>query len=149
VNLAGATVAATSRLSRAAAWQRFGGGEFAEAGIGLLDIGFGLRADPLGVLFAMVAGVLWLITTVYAIGYMSHAADRARFFGFFSICVGSAIGIALSANLLTFFIFYETLTLATYPLVVHSGTPAALKGGARTSRTRSRPAPRSRWESCG
>jgi len=60
---------------------------------------------------------------------MSHAADRARFFGFFSICVGSAIGIALSENLLTFFIFYEILTLATYPLVVHSGTPAALKGG--------------------
>ena len=130
VNLLGAGGAAVAALACVvSAWERFASGEFVEASIALLDIGFGLRADPLGVVFAAVAGVLWLITTVYAIGYMSHSADRARFFGFFSICVGSAIGIALSANLLTFFVFYETLTLATYPLVAHSGTPAALKGG--------------------
>lgn len=95
----------------------------------LLGIGFGLHADGLGVLFAVVAASLWLLTTVYATGYMSHANDRARFFGFFAICVGSAIGIAFAANLLTLFVFYEALTLATYPLVVHSGTQAALKGG--------------------
>ncbi len=139
-NLAGAALTAGAVVACAvSAWQRFGGGPFAEGSIALLDIGFGLRADPLGVVFAVVAGVLWLVTTVYAIGYMSHASDRARFFGFFSICVGSAIGIALSANLLTFFVFYETLTLATYPLVAHSGTPAALRGG-RTYLTYALPA---------
>lgn len=98
-------------------------------GIPLLGTSFGLAADRLGALFAVVAAVLWLVTTVYATGYMSHASDRARFFGFFSVCVGSAIGIALSANLLTLFVFYEALTLATYPLVVHSGNAAAIKGG--------------------
>lgn len=95
----------------------------------LLDIGFGLMADRLGVLFALLASSLWLVTTIYATGYMASAKDKARFFGFFAICVGSAIGIALSSNLLTLFIFYEALTLATYPLVVHKGTKAAIRGG--------------------
>ena len=138
-NLGGAGLTVVAVLAAAAAAYAGAPDAYPTAGIALLDIGFALRADLLGTLFAVVAGVLWLVTTVYAIGYMSHASDRARFFGFFSICVGSAIGIALSANLLTFFIFYETLTLATYPLVVHSGTPAALKGG-RTYLTYALPA---------
>ncbi len=102
-----------------------------EATIGtpLLGFSLGLAIDRLGALFAVVAAGLWLVTTVYATGYLSHGSERARFFGFFAVCVGSAIGIALSANLLTLFVFYEALTLATYPLVVHSGSPAALKGG--------------------
>ncbi len=130
VNVVGAAGTAVAVLACAAsAWQGRAGGPLASAGIGLLDIGFGFEADMLGAVFAVVAGVLWLVTTVYAIAYMSHSPDRARFFGFFSICVGSAIGIALSENLITFFVFYEMLTLATYPLVVHSGTPAALRGG--------------------
>ena len=129
VNLTGASVTAVAVLATARSALTGAPDAYAGVGIPLLDIGFALRADLLGVVFAVVAGVLWLITTVYAIGYMSHSSDRARFFGFFSVCVGSAIGIALSANLLTFFIFYETLTLATYPLVVHAGTPAALSGG--------------------
>lgn len=138
-NLVGAGVTVAAVVACASAAWASTPNTHPTAGIALLDIGFALRADLLGSLFAVVAGVLWLITTVYAIGYMSHASDRARFFGFFSVCVGSAIGIALSANLLTFFIFYETLTLATYPLVVHSGTPAALKGG-RTYLTYALPA---------
>ncbi|HET6497993.1 MAG TPA: proton-conducting transporter membrane subunit [Coriobacteriia bacterium] len=129
VNLTGAAVTVAAVLACAAAAWAGAPDRYPTIGIELLDIGLALRADLLGTLFAVVAGVLWLVTTVYAIGYMSHARDKARFFGFFSICVGSAIGIALSENLLTFFVFYEVLTLATYPLVVHSGTPAALKGG--------------------
>ncbi len=127
--LAGAAATAAAAVACAGSALISAPGEYAEVGFGLLEIGFVLRSDPLGVVFAVVAGCLWLVTTVYATGYMSRSSDRARFFGFFSICVGSAIGLALSANLLTFFVFYETLTLATYPLVVHSGTPAALKGG--------------------
>lgn len=100
-------------------------------GIPLLGTRFALTADRLGVVFAVVATVLWIITTVYATGYMSHGKDKARFFAFFAICVGSAVGIALSSNLLTLFVFYEVLTLATYPLVAHNGNAAAVRG-ART-----------------
>jgi multicomponent Na+:H+ antiporter subunit D len=87
-----------------------------------------LHADALSVLFATLSTVLWLITTVYAIGYLEHSPNRSRFFGFFSLCVSATVGIALAGNLLTFVIFYEILTLATYPLVAHRGTPEATRG---------------------
>ncbi|MCB8888775.1 proton-conducting transporter membrane subunit [Vreelandella malpeensis] len=92
-------------------------------------IDFVLRADALGVMFAGLSSILWLCTTVYAIGYLEGAANRKRFFGFFSLCVTSTLGIALAGNLFTFLIFYEMLTLSTYPLVVHAGTQKALAAG--------------------
>jgi multicomponent Na+:H+ antiporter subunit D len=87
-----------------------------------------LQADTLSVLFVTLSTVLWLITTVYAIGYLEHSPNRSRFFGFFSLCVSATVGVALAGNLLTFVIFYEILTLATYPLVAHRGTPDATRG---------------------
>ncbi len=88
-----------------------------------------LRADFLALLFGALSAVLWLITTVYAIGYLEGSPNRSRFFGFFSLCVAATMGIALAGNLLTFFVFYELLTVVTYPLVVHRGTAKALAAG--------------------
>ena len=90
---------------------------------------FALRVDQLGLFFATLSGVLWLITTLYAIGYLEGGKHRRRFFAFFSFCITAATGIALSGNVITFFIFYEFLTLSTYPLVVHSGTDNAVNAG--------------------
>ena len=90
-----------------------------------------LRADTLAMLFVALSAALWLLTTVYAIGYLEGAPHRSRFFGFFSLCVTATVGIALAGNLVTFFLFYELLTLSTYPLVVHRGTPKSLAAGAR------------------
>ncbi len=87
-----------------------------------------LSADALSVLFVTLSTVLWLVTTVYAIGYLEHSPHRSRFFGFFSLCVTATVGLALAGNLMTFVIFYEALTLATYPLVAHRGTPDAAHG---------------------
>ncbi|BBI72803.2 hypothetical protein HAALTHF_24380n [Vreelandella aquamarina] len=92
-------------------------------------VDFVLRADALGVMFAGLSSLLWLCTTIYAIGYLEGAANRKRFFGFFSLCVTSTLGVALSGNLFTFLIFYEMLTLSTYPLVVHAGSAKALAAG--------------------
>lgn len=88
-----------------------------------------LHADALTLLLATLSAALWLVTTVYAIGYLEDSPDRCRFFGFFSICVAATTGVATAGNLLTFLIFYELLTLATWPLVVHRGTPEALRAG--------------------
>jgi multicomponent Na+:H+ antiporter subunit D len=88
-----------------------------------------LRADPFSMLFITLSAVLWLATTIYAIGYLETDADRRRFFGFFSLCVSSTMGIAMAGNLVTFFLSYELLTLSTYPLVVHRGTPRSLSAG--------------------
>lgn len=88
-----------------------------------------LRADSFALLFVSLSTVLWLVTTIYAVGYLEDSPQRSRFFGFFSLSVTSTMGIAMAGNLLTFFVFYELLTLSTYPLVVHDGTPAALRAG--------------------
>ncbi|MBX3187224.1 MAG: monovalent cation/H+ antiporter subunit D family protein [Labilithrix sp.] len=88
-----------------------------------------LRADSFSLLFVSLSAILWLATTVYAVGYLEGSPHRSRFFGFFSLCVASTMGIALAGNLITFFVFYEMLTLSTYPLVIHRGTPEALRAG--------------------
>ncbi|MDP2238869.1 MAG: proton-conducting transporter membrane subunit [Burkholderiales bacterium] len=92
-----------------------------------LDLVF--KADALGLLFITLSAILWLLTTLYAIGYLEGAPRRSRFFGFFSLCVTATMGIAMAGNLFTFFVFYELLTLSTFPLVVHRGTNQAMKGG--------------------
>lgn len=88
-----------------------------------------LRADSLSLLFIALSSILWLLTTIYAIGYLEGSPHRSRFFGFFSLCVTSTAGVALSGNLITFLLFYELLTLATYPLIVHRGTEVARRAG--------------------
>ena len=87
--------------------------------------------EPLGMIFALIASFLWFVTIVYSIGYMrGHNEDhQTRFFCCFAIAIGSVMGVAFADNLFTLFIFYEVLTLSTYPLVTHSGTEGAKKGG--------------------
>ncbi len=92
-----------------------------------------LRVDPLGLLFALVASTLWLLTSVYSVGYMRAGGydNQTGYFASFAVCVSATIGLAFAANLLTFFVFYEMLTLATYPLVVHNRTPEARAAGRK------------------
>lgn len=96
----------------------------------LPDIDLMLKADALSVMMTTLSGLLWFLTTLYAIAYLeSSPQSRSRFFGFFSLCVSSTIGIALAGNLFTFLLFYEMLTLSTYPLVVFRGTPESMHAG--------------------
>jgi multicomponent Na+:H+ antiporter subunit D len=90
-----------------------------------------LRVDALSLLFVTLSAFLWLLTTIYAISYLGHGENLSRFFGFFSLCVAATTGIALAGTLVTFFIFYELLTLSTWPLVVHKGDAASLAAGKR------------------
>ena len=86
-----------------------------------------LRVDQLSVFFAALSSILWLLTTIYAIGYLKGKKHRSRFFGFFSLCVTATVGISFSGNLITFLIFYEMLTIVTYPLLAHWGNPESLR----------------------
>mgnify|MGYP001807448042 FL=1 len=90
-----------------------------------------LQIEPLGLLFALIAAVLWVATTVYAIGYMRGHGEQhqTRFYAFFAIAISATMGVALAQNLFTLFLFYELLTLSTYPLVTHAGTDEAKRGG--------------------
>jgi len=103
--------------------------------IHILDLAPGLplalKADPFGVFFAVIASGLWIFTSFYSIGYMRGAKEKhqTRYFASFAVCLSATIGIAFSANLLTFILFYEALTLATYPLVIHKENKEAIKAG--------------------
>jgi multicomponent Na+:H+ antiporter subunit D len=90
-----------------------------------------LRADPLGVLFALVASTLWIATTVYSIGYTRAEREHAqtRYFAAFALCLFATAGLALAGNLLTFFGFFELITIAAYPLVVHRESAEATRAG--------------------
>lgn len=92
---------------------------------------FDFRIEPLGMLFSLVAGYLWLVTTIYSIGYMRghHEKNQTRFYACFAVAIAAAMGIAYADNLFTLFVFYEILTLSTYPLVTHAGTKEAKLGG--------------------
>lgn len=97
----------------------------------LPGVEFSLLGDALALLFVTLSAVLWLLTTVYAIGYLEGSPNRTRFFSFFSLCVTATTGLAMAGDLLTFIVFYEALTWTTYPLVIHRGTPEAVRGGRR------------------
>ena len=90
------------------------------------------NVEPLGMLFACIASGLWIINSLYSIGYMrgNQEKNQTRFYIYFTIAISSSMGIAFAGNMFTLFIFYEILTLSTYPLVAHKQSPEA-KSGAR------------------
>ncbi len=92
-------------------------------------IDLALAASKPALLFVSLSAFLWLLTTIYAIGYLEGSPHRSRFFGYFSLCVASTMGIALADNMLTFLIFFELLTISTWPLIVHRGTDEARRAG--------------------
>ncbi len=89
------------------------------------------KVEPLGAMFAVIASGLWLVNSVYSIGYMRghNEKNQTRFYMSFAVAISAAIGVAFAANLFTLFIFYEILTLSTFPLVTHYGDEKARKGG--------------------
>lgn len=95
------------------------------------NVSFSLAVDTMSVVFGCLVSVLWVFTTFYAFGYMSHEGKEVRFFTFFTIAMGVTMGLALSATPVTMYLFYELLTFITYPLVTHSETPEAMKAGRK------------------
>lgn len=94
-----------------------------------LDIHF--EIEPLGMMFACIASGLWILNSIYSIGYMraKKEPNQTRFYACFALAIFGALGVATAGNMMTLFIFYEVLTVSTYPLVAHSGTPEARRSG--------------------
>jgi len=99
----------------------------------LPQVHFGFRVDAFGLLFAITASSLWILVSIYSIGYMRALQEHAqtRYYFCFALAILGAVGVALSGNLVTMFIFYEILTLSTYPLVAHEQSPEALFAGRK------------------
>ncbi len=90
-----------------------------------------LALEPLGMLFALIASSLWIVNSLYSIGYMrgNQEERQTSFYVFFAVALSATLGIAFAGNLFTLFLFYELLTLVTYPLVTHKRDDAALAAG--------------------
>jgi multicomponent Na+:H+ antiporter subunit D len=97
----------------------------------LPGISIAFRVEPLGILFALVASALWIVNSIYSIGYMrgNREPHQTRFYACFALALAATMGIAMAGNLLTLFLFYEMLTLVTWPLVTHHGDAGARSGG--------------------
>ncbi|MEM9210670.1 MAG: proton-conducting transporter membrane subunit, partial [Pseudomonadota bacterium] len=93
-----------------------------------IEIAF--HVEPLGMMFAVIASGLWILTHIYGVGYMRGNNEKAhgRFFASFALAISAVLALAFSANLFTLFLFYEILTVSTYSLVAHKGTPEAVRG---------------------
>jgi multicomponent Na+:H+ antiporter subunit D len=91
------------------------------------------KVEPLGLIYALIASSLWILNSLYSVGYMrgNREAHQTRFYICFAVAIAAVMGIAFAGNIFTLFIFYEMLSLTTYPLVAHKGTPEAVKS-ART-----------------
>ena len=103
----------------AGGWEVFGG----------IEIAFAI--EPLGMIFGMVASGLWIVNSIYSIGYMrgNNEPRQTPFYICFAVAISAAIGVAFAANLVTLFLFYELLTISTYPLVTHKATDEAKAKG--------------------
>lgn len=114
--------------------ERGGGfGELYSLGELLPGMALEFRVEALGVIYALVASSLWILNSLYSIGYMRAHAEKnqTRFYACFCLAIASVMGIAFASNMFTLFVFYEALTMTTYPLVAHASTPHALRS-ART-----------------
>lgn len=109
------------------------GGKRPSANLGevLPGLRFYFEVEPLGMIFGLVASGLWIVNSIYSIGYMrgNNEKNQTRFYICFAVALSSAVGVAFAGNMFTLFICYEVLTISTYPLVTHSGKPEAIKGG--------------------
>ena len=128
LTVTGASLAVTAALGVSVA---FGG----EAELFLFSIGkdldFYLRVDPLGRLFALVADVVWLLSGFYAFEYMKHEKEEKRFFGFYVTVFGILHALCFSGSMVTFYLFYELMTLLSVPLILHNRSADAIKGGLK------------------
>jgi multicomponent Na+:H+ antiporter subunit D len=101
----------------------------------IIDVAPGLalafKVEPLGMLFALVASSLWIVNSIYSIGYMraNEEPHQTTFYVCFAVALGSTIGVAFAKNLFTLFLFYEVLTISTYPLVTHKANEEAIRAG--------------------
>jgi multicomponent Na+:H+ antiporter subunit D len=99
----------------------------------LPGIDFAFRVDALGMVFATVSSLLWIVAAIYSIGYMRHLNEHAqtRFYACFATSLAAAVGGAFAANLFTLVIFYEVLSLVTYPLVYHHEDEEGWRGSRK------------------
>ncbi|MEZ3467837.1 MAG: proton-conducting membrane transporter [Schaedlerella sp.] len=106
-----------------------------EAELHLLQFGGSLEVyfhvDPLGRVFAAVITVVWLMAGIFSCEYMKHEKEEKRYFGFYVLVYGVLMALCFSGNLVTYYMFYEMMTLTTLPLIMHNKSREAIMAGLK------------------
>ncbi len=85
-----------------------------------------LKLDGLGKLFLAVVTLVWMLAGLFSYRYMEHEENPRRYFGFYLVTLGVLTGLGCAGNLVTMYAFYELMTLATFPLVLHNRSKEAI-----------------------
>ncbi len=96
---------------------------------GSLEVYF--HVDPLGRVFAAVITVVWLMAGIFSCEYMKHEKEEKRYFGFYVLVYGMLMALCFSGNLVTYYMFYEMMTLTTLPLIMHNKSREAIMAGLK------------------
>ena len=97
----------------------------------MAGLAWSLHPDPLGAVFGLIVSTLWLFAAVYSFGYMAGEKRQRTYYTYFLLAFSVTLGVAFSGNLLSLYLFYELLTFATYPLVIHERNEEAMKAGLK------------------
>lgn len=106
-------------------------GESVEIALNIGELAFIFSPDPLGAIFAIIASSMWLFAAIYSFGYMGGRKRQKTYYSFFMASLSATLGVAFSGNLIALYLFYELLTLVTYPLVIHGGDGESMKAGSK------------------
>lgn len=89
------------------------------------------HVDKLGQIFALVVTAIWVIAGFYSFEYMKHEKDEKRYFGFYMMVFGILLALDFAGSMITYYLFYELMTLLSVPLILHSKTKEAIIGGLK------------------
>ena len=121
--LVGVVLLASAALALGAAWT---GNKSVVLFMLMKDISIGFRIDAVGRLFVTVVSIVWVAACFYSFTYMKHEGEEKRFYGFYLLVYGILVALDFSGNLVTMYLFYELMTLASMPLVLHNGSREAI-----------------------
>lgn len=89
------------------------------------------RVDNVGTVFALLVAVVMLCAGFFSFEYMKHEEREGRYYGFYLIVFGVLNALCFAGNLITFYLFFELLTLSSLPLVLHNGSREAIMAGLK------------------
>lgn len=95
----------------------------------MAPFGLSFRADLLSFTLGLITALIWVLVSVYSWDYMLHEGDQTRFYTFLLLTLGGCLGTVMAGDLITLYLFFELMSLAAFVLVVHDGTPRAMRAG--------------------
>ena len=90
-----------------------------------------LKTDMIGLIFAGLMAFVWAVAGIYSFPYMAHEGGEKRYYALYLCTLGALMGLCFAGSIITFYMFFEAMTLLTMPMVMHSGKKDAVAAGVK------------------